>query len=161
MAEPEGCLNFGVQGPPAPGQKGNKKMILDQLSIFSDNVAMIAPSAVSSAISVSPFSGRDEPVNVTVLLNGPNATSVSLAVTLQESDDNMYGDVATFYMKKPDAAGAIMSFAIPRATKKKFVRLRYALTGSPDGLKVFAAVTRDHFAPYAEGQFIDAGKVQG
>ncbi|MDR2935066.1 MAG: hypothetical protein LBV70_04205 [Candidatus Adiutrix sp.] len=130
-------------------------MILDQLSVFFDTVDAAA-SAVSNVVTVSPFAGRDEPVNVTVLLTGANAAAVSLAVTLQESDDKTaFTDVAPFYLKKPDAAGAVLVFALPYQTRKKFTRLSYALTGSPAGLKVFAGLTRDHFAPYAEGMYLD------
>jgi hypothetical protein len=83
-----------------------------------------------------------------------------MAVTLEESDDKTnFTDVAVFTLRKTDAAGATLGFALPQAVKKKFVRISYALTGAPAGLRVFSAVTRDHFAPYAEGQYIDAGKV--
>jgi len=134
-------------------------MILDQFCVFFDNVDAEA-SANSAPISVSPLSGRDNPVNVTTILSGSNGGAASLAVTLQESEDKItYKDVGTFYMDKPDAAAAVLVFALPYATKKRFLRLGYALSGTPAGLKVFSAVTRDHFAPYAAGQYIDAGKV--
>lgn len=132
-------------------------MIIDQLCVFFDNVDAAA-SADSPGINVSPYAGRDEPVNVTVILTGTGPADLS--VDLQESDDNAaFTSVSTYTLEKPDAAGASLAFALPYPVKKKFVRLSYALTGTPAGLKVFAAVTRDHFAPYSEGQYIDHGKV--
>ena len=134
-------------------------MIIDQFCVFFDNVDAAA-TADSPGVNVSPYAGRDEPVNITVILSGSNGGTASLAVKLQESDDNAaFTDVSTYTLAKPDAAGASLAFALPYPVKKKFVRLSYALTGTPAGLKVFAAVTRDHFAPYAEGQYIDHGKV--
>ena len=131
-------------------------MIIDQFGMFFDNVAAAA-SANSPGVNVSPYAGRDEAVNITTILTGSG--TATLAVTLQESDDNTtFSDVATFTLEKPDAAGAVLVFALPNPVKKKFVRLAYALTGTATGLRVFAAVTRDHFAPYARGQFIDAGQ---
>jgi hypothetical protein len=132
-------------------------MLIDQLCIFFDN-ADAAASANSAPVSVSPFSGRDEPVNVTVILSG--AGTATLAVTFQESDDQTtWANVGSFNLNKTNALAHVLTFNIPYPTRKKFVRLAYALTGTPTGLKVFAAVTRDHFAPYAPGQYIDAGNV--
>ena len=132
-------------------------MIIDQLCVFFDNAAAAA-SASSPGINVSPYAGRNEPVNITVILSGVGTGS--LAVKLQESADNAaFTDVSTFNLEKTDAAGASLTFALPYPVKKKFVRLSYALTGTPAGLKVFGAVTRDHFAPYSAGQYIDHGKV--
>jgi hypothetical protein len=134
-------------------------MILDQFCIFFDSVAAAA-TALSTPVNVSPYAGRDQPVNVTVTLSGSNGGTAKLAVTLQESDDKAaWADVATFNLDKPDDLAAVLVFALPYATSKKFVRLSYALTGTPDGLTIFAGVTRDHFAPYAAGQYIDRGKV--
>ena len=133
-------------------------MIIDQLSIFFDN-AVVAASAVSPGINVSPFAGRDEPVNVTTMLTGSNGGTAGLEITVQESDDKTtWSDVGTFHLEKPDTAAVILNFALPRPVKKKFVRLSYELDGTATGLKIFAGVTRDHFAPYAKGQFIDKGK---
>ena len=133
-------------------------MILDQFCMFFDNEAALA-SANSKSVNVSPFAGRDEPINTTVILTGAGAATMN--ITLQESDDKANGfvNVASFGLDKTGPAGAVLSIAMPRAVKKKFVRLSYTLTGTPAGLKVFAAVTRDHFAPYAPGQHIDKGKV--
>ena len=132
-------------------------MIIDQLCVFFDNAAAEA-AAVSPAINISPYAGRGEAVNITVLLTGPSAAG--LEITLQESGDNSaFADVFIFTLEKPDPAGAVLALALPHPVRKKFVRLSHVLTGAPTGLKLFAAVTRDHFAPYAEGQYIDHGKV--
>ena len=133
-------------------------MILDQFCMFFDNVAAAA-SADSQAINVSPLAGRDEPINITVILTG--AGPASMYISVQESDDKNSGfaDAASFVLEKTGPAGAVLSIALPLAAKKKFVRLSYTLTGTPTGLKVFAGVTRDHIAPYAPGQYIDRGKV--
>ena len=132
-------------------------MIIDQFCVFFDNVAAAA-SANSPGINVAPYAGRGEPVNITAILSGVGTGSMD--IKLQESDDNStFTDVSSFVLTKPDAAGASRTFALPGPVKKKFVRLSYTLTGTPAGLKVFAAVTRDHFAPYDKGQYIDHGKV--
>ncbi len=134
-------------------------MITDKFCIFFDNTAAAA-SGTGAKVNVMPYVGRGEPVNVAVLVKGANAAAVDLALTLKESDDgSTFTDVATFTLKKPDKLPALTTFALPLPTVgKKFVRLDYALTGTPAGLTVFAGVTRDHFAPYSKGQYID-GKV--
>ena len=125
-------------------------MILDQFCMFFDNVAA-AISAESPAISVAPFAGRNEPTNITIILAGTGQAAMYISV--QESDDKTTGftDVGSFVLEKLSAAGGLLSIALPRAVKKKFVRLSYTLTGAPAGLKVFAGITRDHVAPYAPG----------
>ena len=134
-------------------------MIVDQFGVFFDNVAAVA-AGTSAVVNVSPYAGRGEPVNVSLIVTGANAAAVSLAVKLQESaDGSAFTDVASYNLNKPDAAGAVLAFNLPYMVKKQFVRLTYALTGAVTGLKVFAAVTRDHFAPYDQGQYIDHGKV--
>ena len=132
-------------------------MIADQLSVFFDKTPAAA-SAVSPALNVSPYAGRGGAVNITVILSGAGAAA--LALTLEESADNLaFTHVSSYTLEKPGAPGAALSFALPGPLQEKFVRLGYTLTGAPAGLKIFAAVTRGHFAPYAEGQYIDRGKV--
>jgi len=132
-------------------------MILDQFLIFFDHTAA-EDSGVSAGVNLSAYAGRNEALSLTVLLNG--AKAVNLSATLQESDDqSAWETLASFPLAKPDKLSAILSFALPRAAKKKFVRLAYALTGPAAGLKLWAGITRDHFAPYAPAQYIDAGKV--
>ena len=126
-------------------------MLIDQLGIFFDNAAAEA-SAVSPGVNVSPYAGRNEAVNITVILTGGGAAGLEIMV--QESDDNAtFAHVSTFTLEKPDAAGAALAFALPGPVRKKFVRLSYTLTGAPAGLKLFAGLTRDHFAPYSQGQY--------
>ena len=133
-------------------------MLIDQFCVFFDNVPAAA-TANSAAVNVSPYAGRDERVNVTVIVTGAGAAS--LEVTLQESDATTFTDVTTYNLAKTAGVGAVLVFALPYPVAKKFVRLSYDLTGTPTGLKIFAAVTRDHFAPYSAGQYIDHGKVVG
>jgi len=133
-------------------------MIIDQFNVFFDNAPAEA-SADSPGVNIPPYAGRNEPVNITVLLNGANAAPVNMNITLQESDDNInFTSVSAFTLAKPDEPGAMLAFTLPGPARKKFVRLSYTLTGAPAGLMVFAAITRDHFAPCSEGQFIDRGR---
>ena len=134
-------------------------MIIDNFGVFFDDAAAAA-NANGKSVPTMNYLGRGEAVNVTVLLRGNNAASVSMAVKLQESqDDSTFTDVASFTLVKPDAQASVLGFRLPQNFKGKFMRVAYTLTGAPAGLTVFAAVTRDHFAPYAEGQFIDRGVV--
>jgi hypothetical protein len=131
-------------------------MIIDQFNVFFDNTPVEA-SADSPGVNMPPHAGRNGPV--TVLLNGANAAPVNMNIALQESDDNInFTSVSAFTLAKPDEPGAMLAFTLPGPARKKFVRLSYTLTGAPAGLIVFAAITRDHFAPCSEGQFIDRGR---
>jgi len=134
-------------------------MITDQFCIFFDNEA-VAASGISAAVNVSPFAGRDEPVNVTMIINGANAAAVTLTANIQESDDKTnWESLGTVPVTKPDALAVVKTFILPRETKKKFVRVIYSVSATTTGLTFWAGITRDHFAPYAPGQYIDAGKV--
>lgn len=134
-------------------------MITDKFCIFFSNKTAAA-SDNSEVVSVSPWAGRDDPVNVTVVVSGANSAAVSLAVKVQESEDGAaFTDVATFNVSKPDALGAVGVFALPYALKRRKIRLSYTLTGSATGLTVWAGITREHFAPYEKGLYIDRGKV--
>lgn len=134
-------------------------MITDKFCIFFNNKTAAA-SDNSSVVSVSPWAGRDDPVNVTVVVSGANAAAVSLAVKVQQSEDGTtFHDVASFNVSKPDALGAVGVFALPYALKDRKIRLAYTLTGTATGLTVWAGITREHFAPYEKGLYIDKGKV--
>jgi hypothetical protein len=143
-------------------------MIIDQLNIFFDNTTGAA-SANGATIPLMPYMGRNEPVNVTFLARGPNVKPATLVVTLQESDDNsLFSDVVSFTVSKKDALPAVLVFALPYPLTKRYVRLKYTLaltssgggeTATVAGFTIWAGVTRDHFAPYAQGQYIDRGKV--
>jgi hypothetical protein len=96
-------------------------MLIDQLGVFFDN-APAAASAVSPAVSVPPFAGRDGAANITVMLTG--AGPGSLSVTLQESDDKTtWTDAGAYSLNKAAAAGEVLTFARPYPVGKKFVRL--------------------------------------
>ncbi len=135
-------------------------MITDNFATFFDN-APAAATGTGAKVHVMPYVGRGEPVTVTALVKGPNAAAVNLTLTLKESDDGTtFTDVATFKLAKPDKLSAVAAFALPLDTAgKKYVRLDYALTGTATGLTVWAGVTRDHFAPYAKGQYLDGKEV--
>lgn len=133
-------------------------MITDKLCVFFDHQAAAA-AAESAVVSVSPRAGRDEPVNVTVVVSGANEAAVSLAVKLQESaDGTVWTDLTAINLMKPNALGAVGVFALPYAAKQRRVRLSYTLTGAAAGLTVWAGITRDHFAPYEKGLYLDHGK---
>jgi hypothetical protein len=140
-------------------------MIIDQLNVFFNSVASAA-SANSASIPLMSYMGRNEPVNVTFLAQGPNVKPATFAVKVQESDDNSaFSDVASFNLVKDDALPSVLVFALPYPLKKRYVRLAYTLTLAGSGetatatsFTVWAGVTRDHFAPYGKGQYINAGK---
>ena len=141
-------------------------MIIDQLNIFFDNTTGAA-GANGASIPLMPYMGRDEPVNVTFLARGPNVKPATLVVTLQESDDNStFSDVVSFTVSKKDALPAVLVFALPYSLTKRYVRLKYTLalassgeTATAAGFTIWSGVTRDYFAPYAKGQYIDRGQV--
>lgn len=135
-------------------------MITDNFCIFFDN-AVAAASGTGAPVHVMPYVGRGEPVNITAVVTGANAAAVTLTLTLKESDDGTtFTDVATFKMAKPDKLPTAAAFALPYNTVgQKYVRLDYTLTGAPAGLTIWAGVTRDHFAPYVKGQYVDGRKV--
>lgn len=133
-------------------------MIIDQFGVFFDDTAAAA-SMTSNVVNFQPYAGREDPIYISLLAKGANAAAVSYAVTVQESEDGAtFTDVATATITKPDAAPVLKAIRLPVEVREKHVRLSIAVTGAADGT-VFAAVTRDHFAPYDEGLYIDAGKV--
>lgn len=131
-------------------------MIIDQFNIFFDNAAAAA-SATGNVVELMPLMGRNEPVNVTFIAKGDEVNTFSLK--LEESKDGAtFGTVATFGFTK-GAAPAAFTLALPKSLEGEYVRLSYTATGTVSGTKIFAGITRDHFAPYTTGQFIDAGRV--
>lgn len=134
-------------------------MITDQFCIFFDDKAAAA-SDTSSVVHVGLYAGRGCPIYVSALVKGANAAAVSVVVTIQESaDGSTWNNLGTVNIHKPDELPALEAFELPLNLKDRQVRLSYALTGTATGLTIWAGVTREHFAPYAEGQFIDHGKV--
>ena len=134
-------------------------MIIDQFGVFFDDAAATA-TMTSTAKRLMPYAGREDPIFVTVLARGANAASATYTVKVQQAGDNgTFADVASYHMVKPNAAPAMQAFRLPEGVWKKDVRLVITVSGTPAGT-VFAAVTRDHFAPYAEGLYIDGGEVR-
>jgi hypothetical protein len=139
-------------------------MIIDNFGVFFNDVAA-ASSMTSAVVNVSPYAGRDDPTYITLLTKGPNAgKTVTYTVKIQQSEDNStFTDVETFTLSKPDAQAVLEVVRLPLRVTQPFVRLSAAATvasgGSLTGVTLFAAVTRDHFAPYSKGQFINRGTV--
>lgn len=138
-------------------------MIIDQLCVFFDSVA-VAASGASAGLPVNIYSGRFEPANIAVLVKGVNTTVVTFTIKAQESDDNnAYTDVASYTLTKNPGAASLAMLRLPSLTRKRYIRLSYTATaagaGVVTGLTIFAGVTLDGFEPYESGQYIDAGKV--
>ena len=135
-------------------------MIIDQLNVFTDNIA-VKNSATSPALPVMPFLGKGEPVNVTVVVTEPYAAAATLTVGVQEADTELgpYTVLATYTFPGINKAGATLTFPLPKSLKKKLVALVYTVTGTTTTGKLFAAVTRDTLQPYEAGQYIKNGKV--
>jgi hypothetical protein len=134
-------------------------MITDQFGVFFDDEAAAA-TMTSQAVRFMPYAGREDPIYVSLLARGANAAAVTFAVTVQESADNStFTDVGAYSLSKPDAAAALAVIRLPLAVKEKHVRLSVAVTGTVTGVTLFAGVTREHFAPYDDGLYIDKGRV--
>jgi hypothetical protein len=139
-------------------------MITDNFCIFFDHKTGAATDD-SAVVNVSPLAGRDDvPVNITILLAGATTASTTLTVTIKESaDGSTWSDVATFPVVKPDALTVVAVFALPYSTRERKIRLSYALapTAQATNVTIWAGVTRDHYAPYLAGMYLDHGKVIG
>lgn len=131
-------------------------MITDQFAIFFDSDALAA-SGTGQVISAPPYSGRNNPINVTVTVNGAEKGDFEFA--LEQSDGSGFAEVVKYSVYKREGENMITGFAIPQSTKEQYLRLLYAFSGDPTGMTIFAGVTRDHMAPYSEGQYITNGKV--
>lgn len=133
-------------------------MIIDEFGVFFDDAAASA-SMTSKALNFMPYAGREDPIFVSVLARGPNTAAVAYTVSVQQSEDNAaFATVASFALDKPDAGPVLKAIRLPVDVRHPYVRLSIAASGPVAGT-VFAAVTRDHFAPYDEGLYIDAGRV--
>ena len=133
-------------------------MIIDQFAIFFDDEAAAA-SMTSKVVDFMPYAGRGE-IFITMLAKGANAAAVSFAVTVQESKDGTaFTSVGTYPIQKPDSSPVLHAIRLPEPTRHGKVRLAVAVTGAVAGQKLFAGVTRDHFAPYDVGLYINKGKV--
>ena len=134
-------------------------MIIDNLNVFSDNVAVA--SGDSSPVNVMPFLGRGEPVSVTVCLAGDISGLTKLTVKLQQADSaaEAFADTgAGLTLTTEDLKTCrAFRFELPDNVTKPALRLSYTATGS--GGTIFAAMTRDVRLPWAKGQMIDSGRV--
>lgn len=133
-------------------------MIIDQLGVFFDDTA-VAASMTSEVIPFMPWAGREDPVYITLLAKGETTDALTFSIQFQQSEDSTtFETVATYEMKKPSADPVIKALRLPLMTKYKYARMLVTVTGTVAGT-LFAGVTRDHFAPYEEGLYIDAGEV--
>ena len=134
-------------------------MIIDQFATFFDDQAAAA-SMTSQVVDFMPYAGRGE-IFITVLAKGANAAAVSFAVTVHESSNGTtFTNVATYPIAKPNGDAVLQAIRIPEPTRLGKVRLSVAVTGAVAGITLFAGVTRDHFAPYDVGLYINKGKVE-
>ena len=134
-------------------------MIIDQFGVFFDAVAATA-SMTGKVVNCNNYAGREDPVYITVVARGANTAAVTYTVNVQHSENgSAFTTVGTYTIAKPNAAPAIKAIRLPADVRFRNVRLTVTATGTLTGQTLFAAVTQDHFAPYAEGQFINAGKV--
>ncbi len=137
-------------------------MIIDNFNVFSDNVAVAAGN--SNVVSVMPFLGRGEPVNVTLCVTKDVNNLTSLTVKLQQSDTptGAFADVGsgiTLTLAELKA-GNTFRFELPDNAVKPSLRLNYTIAGTaPSTGKLFAAITRDSLLGFAVGQKINKGKV--
>lgn len=134
-------------------------MIIDQFGVFFDDEAAAA-GMTSKTVNFMSYSGREDPIYISLLAKGGNASAVTFNVDVQQSaDDSTFTTAGSFTVSKPDASAVLTSQRLPVDVKEKFVRLSVSVTGTATGVTLFAAVTRDHVAPYDKGLFITRGKV--
>lgn len=135
-------------------------MILDQLNVFFDDAAAAA-SMTSKAVYVSSFAGRNDATPIVLLAKGGTGQS-SFTITVEESDkvDADFTPVSgSTVLTKPDGNAVMASMTLPPNTRKPYVRLIAAATGSTGDVTLFSGFTRDHVLPWTDGLYIDRGKV--
>lgn len=117
-------------------------MIIDQLCVFSDNVAPTATP--SKAVDLMPFAGKGEPVLVTVAVTKPFAATGTLSIAVQESSDgSTYTAVQTVTAPNDVVRkGGVFHFALPSSLRGTSVRLAYTAANAGTGA-LFAGVSRD------------------
>ena len=134
-------------------------MIIDQFGVFFDNKASAA-SMTSDVVNFMSYAGREDPIYISLLAKGPNTAAVTYTVHVQQSENgSTFATAGTFTVAKPDAQAVLQAIRLPIAVKGPYVRLSVTVSGAVTGGTLFAAVTRDHFAPYGEGLYINAGQV--
>lgn len=132
-------------------------MITDQYGVFFDDTAAAA-SMTSDVANFMPYAGREDPIYITLLAKGANAASFTVHVQ-QSADGSTFTAAGSFTLTKPANVAEVLTIRLPIAVKEKHVRLAAEVTGTLTGVTLTALVTRDHYAPYAEGLYIDGGKV--
>ncbi len=136
-------------------------MIIDNLSIFSDNVAVAAGN--SAVVQVMPFLGKGEPVYVSLTVSDEINNLTSLTVKLQQADTptGAFADTGaglTLSLAELQESKSFR-FEIPDNAKKPCLRLNYTLAGTaPTAGTLFAAMARDGQNGYEAGQYLDKGK---
>lgn len=132
-------------------------MITDKLCTFFDNEPAAA-SMAGSPIYTEIYGGRGEPVYISIASKGAGGP-MDITATVEESDDGTtFAAAGEAAFKRVDDLPAIFTMRLPLAVKKPIIRLSLACAGSIGG-EIWAGVTRDHFAPYDAGLYINEGKV--
>lgn len=133
-------------------------MIIDNLNVFTDNFTVRSNNS-SVVLDLSPSIGTGDPLNVTVIVTEAYAAAVTLTVNVQDSNDGLaFSTVGSFVLDKPSRAGSMLQFPMPYNVTRPYVRLSYTVSGTTSTGKLFAALTREHFAPYGDGLYIEKGK---
>jgi hypothetical protein len=137
-------------------------MITDKFGLFFDNAAAAA-SMTSAVINIKKFAGRQDPVNITIMVNGPETSGADVEIELQQSPDNATFTTLTTVTISNPALNQVVSIALPRATTEPYLRMTGVATaadgGAITGITVWAGVTEEDYEPYAKGMYIDKGKV--
>jgi hypothetical protein len=137
-------------------------MITDKFGLFFDNAAAAA-SMTSAAVPVNRFAGREDPVNVTIVVKGPDASGANVTLNLQQSaDGTTFTTVSTVVIPNP-GANQVVTISLPRAVTGPYLRMTGAAVaitnGAIAGITVWAGVTEEDYEPYVAGLYIDKGKV--
>jgi len=141
--------------------------MLDNLNIFSDSQAITATADSTKKVHLGmPFFGKGTPVNlkVRVVEGFNNLTSLKVDLMQADTESGAYTSAESRTILLADLTkGADLGFRfIPRAVKKKWLKIAYTVTGTaPTTGKIFAALTDQEDARYEPGQFINRGVVVG
>lgn len=142
-------------------------MILDDNLVFLDG-ADLTETATSEPVALNslfrPGTSHDH-IPMVIMLSEAAEGGDSLELKLEEADsaDGGFSEVATLSVPAAELApGARIGWRhLPHGVTKGWIRLTVTPSGSFSAGKIFAALTREDEQPYAEGMFINAGKVVG
>jgi len=133
-------------------------MITDAFGIFTDNKT-VTVTGNSEVVTLMPFSGTGDPVNVTVVVTCPYNTGATMTVNVQESNDGTtFSTTGSFVFKELTKMDPRLSFSLPQETQSRFVRLNYVVAGASTG-RLWAGVTREQLGWYRRGLYISKGRV--